>query len=244
MTNMNQRANEILSAWRTRIERDMTGKRGVVSKRELIAAMAQRCSQASAYQTSARQDWQERKQYKMERAGKRLAQLAGYESDEHGTYVRGDYVSVTVRDYIPYPQSVQVPFCDLGRRGLALVNVNRKRVYAKSSKWYPSYANAAFLVGRNEAGTYFAHPVRRDCTTVRGALDWIWQGKAEQIVQRQGDIALVVGTGPKLPSLPAGHSVIAGEIIHATHPALPMPGKGQRVIVARRAQFFTMGTRD
>lgn len=127
----------------------------------------------------------------------------------------------------------------MGGAGLGLVAVERTRVYAKASKWRPSTVTTYFLVGRNEIGTYFSHPVT-PCETVQDALSWIWNGKDMQILQRQGDIALIQGNGgPRLPrQLPWGHRVDEkrGVITHATHPDLPLPtAPGERIIVARRA---------
>ncbi len=164
-----------------------------------------------------------------------LAAKAGQMTDEHGFSVRGDHFKVDGLDFVPARLSAVAPYCDHGGEGLGLVRVDRTRVYAKSSKWAPSAASTYYLVGRNEAGTYFAHPVAR-CSTVPDALSWIWQGKEYDIIQRQGDIALI-GTngGVKIPTLPTGHNVAGDYIVHATHPDLPLPGKGQRIIVGRRA---------
>jgi len=178
-----------------------------------------------------------------------LAKKAGYTSDEHGTYLRGDHFSVGPLDFVPPWEAQVAPYCDLGGEGLALISVTRTRVYPKSSQWRPSSVATKFLIGRNEAGTYFAHPVSPRCNTVEAALDWIWGGKASDIIQRQGDVALIGSNGgPRMPaSLPHGHVVdeAAGVIRHATHPDLPLPGKGQRIIVGRRAaERASAATRD
>lgn len=168
-----------------------------------------------------------------------LAAMAGILADEHGVgYASGDYHTVSGRDFIPAHESSAAPYHDMGGAGLGLVAVERTRVYAKASKWRPSTVTTYFLVGRNEIGTYFSHPVT-PCETVQDALSWIWNGKEMQILQRQGDIALIQGNGgPRMPrQLPWGHRVDEekGIVEHSTHAALPLPKKGQRIIVGRRA---------
>ena len=176
------------------------------------------------------------------REGRRLAELAGYRTDEHGTYGRGDHLRVGVLEYIPARDAKGAPYHDLGAEGMALICVSRKRVYARSSSWGPSTAEAYFVVGRNEAGTYYAHPVTA-ASTLAEALAWMWQGY--EVIARQGDIALVRGgRSGYVPELPTGHTLTADGITHPTHPLLPLPGKGERVIVARRARPWSHGTRD
>ena len=64
----------------------------------------------------------------------------------------------------------------------------------------------------------------------------MWSGHAFQIRQRQGDIALVAAPGPRLPArLPEGHVMVGDCIVHAQHPPLRLPQKGERIIIARRA---------
>lgn len=243
----------LLAAWAERL-RGLSG-RGVPAMRDrfvaacaLYAAHRQaaaarrpdlkaRCERDAAYHTLQR-----------DRIGLGLARMAGQFYDEHGSG-RGDYLTTEVYDAVPAAQSAAAPYHDTGRAGMALVGVARKRVYARSSKWYPSTATSIYLCGRNEAGTFFAHPVPTRYGTVASALDWIWSGYSRRILQRQGDIALVFARGPKLPptGLPRGHRVdqAAGVIRHATHPDLPLPGPGQRIIVARRAAVrVSAATRD
>lgn len=173
-----------------------------------------------------------------------LAAAAGEHYDEHG-YRRGDYLSTRGLDYVPPHLSATAPFCDLGGAGLGLIEIVRTRIYPSSSQWRPSSVSTSYMVGRNEAGTYFSHPVPAGCKTVLEAVQWIWSGMASRILQRQGDVALIWGSGPKLPALPRGHRIEGDQIVHATHPALPLPGKGQRVIVGRRAaERASAATRD
>lgn len=165
-----------------------------------------------------------------------LSALAGYQTDEHGVYTRGDHILVRGLDFVPPFRANVAPYMDLGGEGLGLVKVYRTRVYAKSSRWRPSSVSSLFLVGRNEAGTYFSHPVHADCSSIVKALEWMWSGHSNQIIARQGDVALVRAVGPKLPlgGLPRGHRVEGEKIVHSTHPAIPLPGKGERVITAKR----------
>lgn len=167
-----------------------------------------------------------------------IAANAGLVPDGHGSYHRrGDHIiAVDVLDYVEYSTAKQSPYWDQGGDGLALVSVTRRRVYAKSSKWWPKSTTSTFLVGRNEVGTYFSHAVPSRVCTVLEAVQWIWSGRAYRIFYRQGDIALVRAAGPKLPAaLPASHVVCGDHIEHPTHPDIPLPGVGERIIVARRA---------
>lgn len=181
-------------------------------------------------------------------SAKKLALKAGYETDEHGTYQRGDHLTVLGLDFVPPYQSKVAPYMDMGGEGLGLIKVERTRVYSKSSNWRPSSVSTYFLVGKNETGTYFSHPVV-PCTTILGALEWIWSGHSHQILARQGDIALIQAPGPKLPpsGLPRGHLLnhLEEKIQHNTHPDLSFPGKGERAIVAKRAaERSTAAVRD
>jgi len=179
------------------------------------------------------------------RSAEALAQAAGYRSDEHGAWARGDHITVRGLDFVPPYLAASAPYFAQAGAGLGLVNVERKRVYAHSCSWYPSFANTVFLVGRNEAGTYFAHPVPNRIRTVRDAISWIWSGMEDQIVQRQGDIALARARGTKIPTLPPGHRLDGDRIVHATHEPLRLPGVGERIIVARRAATLAArATRD
>ena len=135
-----------------------------------------------------------------------LAALAGEQYDEHGSR-SGDYLTTRGIDYISPRESAPAPYCDSGGAGLGLIEIERTRVYA-GHKWRPSSVATRYLVGRNEAGTYFSHPVSPACGTVIDAVQWIWSGQADRIIQRQGDLALIQGNGaPKLPPLPRGHRV-------------------------------------
>lgn len=169
----------------------------------------------------------------------KLARLAEQFYDEHGS-ATGDYYTTEALDFVAPKRAEQAPFCDMGGKGLGLIFVHRKRVYARSYKFGPHRSKSVYLVGRNEAGTYFSHCVASNCSTVLSAIRWIWKDRAEDIIQRQGDIALIKGRGPKFPELPNGHLADFDRelIFHDTHPALRFPGKNERIIVGRRAHAF------
>ena len=176
----------------------------------------------------------ERRAAWIKREGERLARGARMITDEHGFYSRGDHTRVTVLDYVPAYQSKAAPLLDSGGEGLAVVTVYRKRVYARSCRWSPSEREDRFLVGRNEAGTYFAHGLPKECKTVLEAVTWIWDGK--EPLERQGDIAIVRAKGPRVGVLPRGHMLQGKTILHRSHAPLAVPGigSGLRVIVGRR----------
>jgi hypothetical protein len=176
------------------------------------------------------------------RALSMCAKLNELHVDEHGTgNFLGDELSAHVLEYRSWHEgSHKAPFCDMGGEGLALVKLCRTRYYSKAytSRYGTGSAYTVYLVGKNEAGTYFCHAVNKSCRTLRHAMDWIWSKHSTEIIQRQGDIALIKAPGPKIPkNLPSGHVVDkdAGVIKHATHPDLPLPKNGERIILGRRA---------
>ena len=191
---------------------------------------------------------EQRKNRFIRESAEKLAALAGQKTDEHAVWSSGDHLTVYGLDFVGPWESAKAPYFDMGGEGLGLVRVTRKRVYAKSSNYLPSYVSTNFLVGKNEAGTYFSHPVSLNCETVAEAVQWIWGGKAYQIIVRQGDIALIDGNGgPKMPKyLPNGHINNGNFITHDTHPSIPLPqNPGERIVVGRRAaERASEATRD
>lgn len=164
-----------------------------------------------------------------------LAKKAGYEDDEY-EYKSGDYHSINAIDYIGKYESNKKPYFDMGGEGIGLIEVTRKRVYARTSNYSQSYASTRFLVGRNEDETYFSHPVSPNCETVLEATSWVWKGMQDRIISRQGNIALISSSaGPKVPKLPSGYKVVGDYIVHDIYPSIPAPKKGQRIIVGRTA---------
>jgi hypothetical protein len=219
------------------------GRKGAEEARDRFAAMLDKLypKQQSYRVTDPKTRHEARLSAWKEKSAESLAICAGIIPDEHGPGYNassGDYISLHGLDYVGPWESHKAPYHDMGSDGLGLVAVERTRVYARSSKWRPSSVTTYFLVGRNESGTYFSHPVSPNCKTVEEAVQWIWNGMAYKIIQRQGDIALVgASTGPKMPHrLPWGHKIKGDMIIHETHPDLPLPkNPGERIIVGRRA---------
>lgn len=228
-----------------KFEARISGKRGAEDTRDRFFTGIEKLykKDSKPYFTSA-----QRRKFFVQNAAIELAAKADLKSDEHSSWNRGDYLRVEGLDFVGHWESAKAPYWDMGGEGLGLVEVTRKRVYARSSKWGPSYVSTKFLVGRNEAGTYFSHPVSPKVDTVEEAVQWIWNGKAYQIIQRQGDIALIGGSGgPKMPKwMPTGHMIQGDIIVHETHPDLPMPqNPGERIIVGRRAaEKASEATRD
>jgi len=195
-----------------------------------------------------------------------ICQSLNWNIDEHGgfaghgkygtsTYNRGDYFSISILDILPYKKSYRKPYFNMSKDHLplSLVRLNRKRVYARSSNWFPHTTSSLYLVGQNESGTYFAHAVssrlqasdkRRNNPTLLDALLWIWNCPLDLLLRRQGDIAVVKSSG-RSHVLPAGHMLQGDMIIHETHPSIQAPGKGEKIIVGRRAKPAVDGqTRD
>jgi len=222
------------------------GERGVSTKRELLAKRIEKFNPEWPGLAQSQLTHEQRVRQWRKRSALRLAEMAGQKFDEHG-YDRGDYLTTYALDFIaPHEGSANAPYLDAGGEGLGLISICRTRIYAKSYGHAPGEASTRYLVGKNEAGTYFAHPVSKKCTTVAEAVDWIWSGYSAKLVLRQGDIALIsTNGGPKIPTLPRGHEVKGRRIMHATHPPIRLPRKGERVIVARRAYIFVSdATRD
>jgi hypothetical protein len=163
--------------------------------------------------------------------------MARHAWDEHGGISPDETVHGV--DYVAPAEAKAAPYFDMGNAGLALVTASRTTEYRGRYKGYRSTCTEWYVVGRNEAGSWFAHRVKAGCGhTVREAIDWIWSGHADQIVRREGDIAVVAAPGPKgLGKLPLGHVVSddGRQIEHKTHPTIAAPGKGERAIVGRRA---------
>ncbi len=242
---------DLALALRRQQVQNLEGRRGVVAARQRLATAERLVAAYRALMTQpqplSREAWQQRQAARRERAAARLkdalgrkavalAAGAGLDYDEHG-YDRGDHRTTKGLDFVTPKFAKSAPYFDMGGEGLGLIEVERKRVYARRCMWSPSRAYSRFLVGKNEAGTYFAHAVPNSIESVREALTWMWQGKEMTILARQGDVALCAGKARKLPALPEGHRVDIerGLIVHDTHPALPLPGAGQYLLVARRA---------
>lgn len=127
------------------------------------------------------------------------------------------------------------------RGDLAVIEVERTTVYPSSCKYGRSQSYTRFLLGYNENGQPFSHCISKKAGTVQAALDWIWDGKADRIVARQGDVAVVLGRGKNQP-LPESHVLLAdgpqGEIrlVHLKEQHVPVAvPQGCHIIVGRRA---------
>lgn len=147
-------------------------------------------------------------------------------------------------DYVPPNDAREAPYCDQGGMGMALVEVSRytQNRWQARHGYSGSTAHEVYVVGKNENGAVYSHRVVFGMRTVESAVQWIWGGRAREIVRRQGDVAVICAPGPRMPAqLPDGHCVvrdaITGEvwIMHHTHPPMLAPWKGERLIVGRRA---------
>ena len=162
-------------------------------------------------------------------------------ADEHGGI---DDAYVSQIDWISIADAQSAPYFVLpsANCGIGLVSAVSSTEYRGKFKGWTSSCTEYFLVGRNEAGTFFAHRVTQP-NSVEEAINWIWGGRSKQIVRRQGDIAIIKGSGPKgLDKLPFGHNVQGNYIVHDTHPPIAIPGKGERIIIGRRAAQKGHGT--
>ena len=168
---------------------------------------------------------------------KKLALDLGLFNKDDPHPIRGRQTRVVGRCYLGPTDTKAAPYLDLGGAGLAVIDEETEALHFRLGWWRPFILTERYLIGRNEAGTAFAHavPARSETSTITGALRWIWSGYAP--TRRQGDIAIVTAVGPKMPALlPQRHHVdaAAGVVRHATHPDLALPGAGERLIVGKR----------
>lgn len=225
-----EQARIILNNWEQRLN-SQKGKRGNGAARERLKAAQKKYYFYSIY-SPQRSGVKEIRQKALG-----LAKQARIYFDAHG-YSRNDYEKTEALDFVPKDKAKEAPYFDMGNAGLGVVAVTRTRYYAKSYGHGPSSSTSYYLVGRNEAGTFFAHAIPMGINKVLGALQWIWKGRANVIITRQGDVALIRGLGAKIPNrLPSGHIINKEKnmLEHKTHPAIRLPGIGERLIVARRA---------
>ena len=227
-------------------EARLAGTRGAPAARSrMAAALSSIGSSRTPHRSALPQSM--RRTFWVRRSAEALAAQAGsYHADDMRTWDRGTHLATRGLDYVPAYLSAAAPYHDLGGAGMGLIEITRRTCYAKNSTWGPSEVSTRYLVGRNESGSYWTHPVPVSCATIIDALGWLWDGRELDIIERQGDIALVRGRGPKLPrELPAGHTLTAEAITHRTHAPLRLPQAGERIIIARRAAArSTAPTRD
>lgn len=219
-----------------RAEARIAGRRGAPSARARLAAGMERLgSSISPLRPAHKQSYRHNQWIK--RSAEDLAAKAGsYHNDCLYTWDRGTYLATRGLDYVPAYLSAAAPYHDLGGAGMGLIEITRRTCYSKSSGWGPSNVVTRYLVGRNESGSYWTHPVPVSCATVIDALEWLWDGRGHDIIERQGDISLVRGRGPRMPrELPDGHTIDGSYIVHRSHAPLRLPQSGERIIIARRA---------
>lgn len=184
----------------------------------------------------------------------KLAEETGQIVDEHGSaYARGDHFSARVISIVDDPDTLKEMYADTM---MVVVEQDRKRVYAKSSKWYPSTRTDGYLVGRNENGIAFAHSIPVGMRSVHEALSWIWNGN--EIVARNGDVGVAM---PKIAIKKSGVSqninvidshYIDGEILTISgvtyarnamlyhekgqHAPITIGNEWRKIVVARRCK--------
>jgi hypothetical protein len=189
-----------------------------------------------------------------------LAQKAGLHHDEHGGYSKGDYHTLTIIDIVFKASQLRANFA-VGKL-LALVRDERKRVYAKSYRFGPGYRSDVFLLGTNESGTPFLHPVPNYITSVATAISWIWNN--ETITARHGDVAIaiakrIIKQGETVTSHQIiDRHVVTGEIYQngslyarnavlthtaGQHPDITIGNEWHKIIIGRRS-VRRSGTKD
>jgi len=238
--------NAVINCWRERVNSIPKGTRGRPAALARFEAAMERLwqrRQRAAAEACPTNVWAyksaeaRRVEGGLRRAAVELARRVTALPDEHGfsRSDRGEHYTLTGVDFVAPRQAAK--YMATPGTCLGLVNLSRTRVYPHSCKWRPSTATQKYLIGTNEAGTGFAHPVAPSCSTVEQAVCWIWGVSPDRLLVRQGDIALISGNGgPRMPrALPSKHVVEGDVIVHPTHPAIPLPAKGQRLIVGRRA---------
>lgn len=209
-------------------------------------------------ETKAREEREAERKLKTEFDSKiyRLVHDAGISPDEHGSWKRGsDSHDIVILDAITDPIEMRKYLAH--GEALALVADDRKRTYAKSSKWFPSNRRDLYLVGRNESGTAFAHSVI-NVSTIFGAYKWIWNN--EDIIDRNGDVGIALakkqfkkaGESKDIVVVDSHH--VKGEIIQngaiyarnailyhgkEQHPDVKIGDEWHKIVVAKRSKKAT-----
>ena len=154
---------------------------------------------------------------------------------------------------------------------LAVIQVRR---YEKAHKnWWPSVRKNYFLIGRNEDGIAFSHPVEsrvihyaisKGRDVIKSVQDWMFGGDYAGML-RQGDVAFLPLSRPNAPEIGETAVVVAGnhEIVarkirqngnlyvqdftasHPQHPTVAARG-WYKVIESNRAKYwkFAAPTKD
>lgn len=195
-----------------------------------------------------------------------LVKAAGSRADEHGSWEFG-----TAFDGKGRGQALNWDLYGIGNdvhQGTLLIVIQVRQYEKRHKNWMPNVRKNYFLVGTNEDGSAFAHPV--PAQVVRAAVNaerdvviacqnWIFGGDYSRMI-RHGDLALVPLTKrPAAPAVPGSqmllqdsHQIIGTQFrqnghLYVQNPTLVhMPGThptvmGQgwfRVVVGARADFW------
>jgi len=191
-----------------------------------------------------------------------LAVKAGVNHDEHGGSGRGDHFSLRIVDFLWKEKDLKRNFA-CGKY-LGLVAEDRKRVYASSSKWGPTTRTNYYVVGTNENGVPFMHPVTTSYNLTELALQWIWS--YHEIEARHGDVAIApakikirsdFAVEPDTCAILDNHWV-SGEVYRhqgcmyvrnaiiyhqkEQHPDVHVGNEWKKVIIGRRSKMGTAST--
>lgn len=130
----------------------------------------------------------EGKEYILTRKVKEFAQSTAVDQDEHGIYRSSDDISIYVIEAVNSKKDMK-KYHASGEL-LALVRVSRERAYSRqyTRNFGKGKRSDIYLIGQNETGTRFAHPVSDSCETLEQAINWIWDNN--KIIARHGDIAI------------------------------------------------------
>lgn len=144
-----------------------------------------------------------------------LVKAAGSRADEHGSWEFG-----TAFDRKGRGQALNWDLYGVGNdvhQGTLLIVIQVRRYEKRHKNWMPSVRKNYFLVGTNEDGSAFAHPV--PAQVVRAAVNaerdvviacqnWIFGGDYSRMI-RHGDLALVPLTKrPAAPAVPVSQMVL------------------------------------
>lgn len=200
------------------------------------------------------------------RAVDELIGAASTRADEHGSWEFGAEFdnkgrgSAINRDLYAVGQDIH--------SGSLLIILQVRRYEKRHKNWWPSVRKNYFLVGYNEDGTAFSHPVssnvihsaiRRGADPILAVQNWMFNGDYTRMV-RQGDVTLVpvkVAAAPEIEEIEAtledSHRLTADALrqnghlyalnptlVHlpGTHPTVSARG-WYRVQVGQRARYWT-----
>lgn len=143
-----------------------------------------------------------------------------------------------------------------------------REFYRQKSSYYPEIRKSYFLIGKNEDGTYFAHPVesrvihaaiKKENDVVTAVQSWIFGTDYSKVI-RQGDLCLVPVRSVKGEErgteiiIEKSHRLMADRIIengdlyavnpnmvhlNGTHPSIQNLTGKYKVVVGKRAAFWS-----